>query len=446
MLDPQPLARPAAELLLLRYPDLDADAAARDPLWLLFLARCRNTLPAMETRIAALRRLALTRSDPALTPLAAALALQGFASGYMLPVSLEEHASVGALAAQPTPSSTLRQAMYAALIDLDVPPLHEATPLVAVLVKRTYTDLAEESALAEAMPSLSDTHRAASQHVRAQYESHPYPRWHAPPPPQRADVRAHLVALPGIDRAVLPRAPLATLVAGCGTGYEAIDLARTDPSLAITALDLSRASLAYAGRNAAELGLTNIAFVQGDLLDLDPADRRFDLITCTGVLHHLADPLDGLRTLASVLTPGGVLRIALYSRRVRALVREAHALIRARGWQGDDGIRALRAHILALPPDAPLACLTESDDFWSLSGCRDLLFHVLEHQFDLPQIARMLGAAGLELVGFDAPEEAGMLLGKSSPLDLAAWDAIEAEHPTLFAGMYALWCQKPATA
>src|SRR3546814_3829382 len=78
------------------------------------------------------------------------------------------------------------------------------------------------------------------------------------------------------------------------------------------------------------------------------------------------------------------MRIALYSRRARVLVREAHALIAERGWQGDDGIRALRAHILALPPEAPLARLTESDDFWSLSGCRDLLFHVLEHQFDVP--------------------------------------------------------------
>jgi SAM-dependent methyltransferase len=335
--------------------------------------------------------------------------------------------------------------MYAPLIDLAAPPFPTTSPLIAALVKRTLTDLAEERRLAEAVPSLGDTARSASQQVRAQYETHPYPRWDVPPPPHRADIRAHLAGLPGVDAATLPPAPLTMLVAGCGTGYEAIDLARTDPTLSITALDLSRASLAFAKRKSADLGL-DIAFVQGDLLDLDPAKHRHDLITATGVLHHLADPLEGLRALTAILAPGGVLRIALYSRRARALVREAHALIRACGWSGDDGIRALRAHILTLPPEAPLAPLTESDDFWSLSGCRDLLFHVLEHQFDLPEIGRMLDAAGLSLVGIDAPEQARALLDPASPLDLARWDAIEADHPTLFAGMVALWCQKLTTA
>src|SRR3546814_9760725 len=89
-LDPQPLAQTAAELLLLKHTDVDADAATHDPLWQMFLARCRNTLPAMEPRIAALRRHVLTHDDATLAPLAAALALQGFATGYVLPVSAEE--------------------------------------------------------------------------------------------------------------------------------------------------------------------------------------------------------------------------------------------------------------------------------------------------------------------------------------------------------------------
>ncbi|HVI99471.1 MAG TPA: class I SAM-dependent methyltransferase [Sphingomonas sp.] len=438
VLDPQPLANVVAALLLREHPDADAEAAVRDPLWLAFLARCRNTLRAMEPRIATLRRHVLTHEDPALDPLVAALALQGFATGYVLAVSAEEKAALR------TTSSTLRRAMAAPLIDLDAPP-SVTSPLVAALVKRTLTDLADERDRAAAMPSLGGTVRPASRQVRAQYESHPYPRWHAPPPPRLADVRAHLEGLPRIDHTALPPVPLATLVAGCGTGYEAIDLARTDPSLVITAIDLSCASLAFAQRNAVELGLGAIAFVQGDLLDL--GTERFDFITATGVLHHLADPLEGLRVLAGVLAPGGVLRIALYSRRARALVRAAHALIAARDWQGDDGIRALRAHILSLPPETPLARLAESDDFWSLSGCRDLLFHVLEHQFDLPEIGRMIDAAGLTLAGVDAAADAQRLFrdrfGEASPLDLAKWDALEADHPTIFAGMIHFWCQKP---
>src|SRR3546814_19995199 len=71
-LDPQPLAQTAAELLLLKHTDVDADAATHDPLWQMFLARCRNTLPAMEPRIAALRRHVLKPDAATLAPLAAA--------------------------------------------------------------------------------------------------------------------------------------------------------------------------------------------------------------------------------------------------------------------------------------------------------------------------------------------------------------------------------------
>jgi len=96
--------------------------------------------------------------------------------------------------------------------------------------------------------------------------------------------------------------------------------------------------------------------------------------------------------------------------------------------------------VLALPAEAPLARLRESDDFYTLSGCRDLCFHAHEHWYRLPQIGAMLRDAGLELARFDAPAEA-MALFRGDPLDLDAWDALEAEHPLLFAGMYHLWCR-----
>jgi SAM-dependent methyltransferase len=239
-----------------------------------------------------------------------------------------------------------------------------------------------------------------------------------------------------------PDDPARVLIAGCGTGYEPIDLARTDPSLAVTALDLSAASLAYGQRMTAALGVTNVRFVQGNLLEAARLGGAFDLVSSTGVLHHMARPGDGLAALARVLKQGGVLRIALYSERARAWVREAHRVIAERGWQADAaGIRAFRAHVLALPVDAPLARLKESDDFYTLSGCRDLCFHAHEHWYRLPQVAAMLRAAGLEVARFDAPPRATALF-RGDPLDLDAWDALEAAHPLLFAGMYHLWCRR----
>src|SRR3546814_7396335 len=79
-------------------------------------------------------------------------------------------------------------ALPISLIDLDAPPPPVSSPLVATLVERTLADLAEERRLAAALPGIGATNRPASQQVRAQYESHPYPRWQAPPKIGRAHV------------------------------------------------------------------------------------------------------------------------------------------------------------------------------------------------------------------------------------------------------------------
>lgn len=407
-LDPQPLARVTAELLL------HADEA--DPLWIAFLTRCINTHPAMETRLVAMRDALVAAGDTG--PLRAALALQAFANEHVWP---EPTADAGAL-----PDGELWH-----------------------LLARRREELHAEAEIAATIPSFAAAAPGISTAVRCQYEQHPYPRWQAPPASRRADFRRVLEALPGIDIAALPPAPLRLLVAGCGTGYEAIDMARMDPSLSVAAIDLSRASLAFAQRKAAALGVADIRFLQGDILALDQLGETFDVATSTGVLHHMADPDAGLASIAGVLRPGGVVRLALYSHRARAPVRAAHALIAERGWQGDaEGIRAFRAHILSLPAGDPLTVLRESDDFYSLSGCRDLAFHVHERQYRFPEIAALVAGAGLRLVGFDASPEAlahfGKMHGAADPLDLELWDAVEAEHPFLFAEMIHFWCQKPA--
>jgi len=416
-LDAQPLARVTAELLL------HADS---EPLWIAFLTRCINTHPAMEARLIAMRD-ALIAGDAA-SPLLPAVALQAFANQYVWPEP--EQAPAG-----------LAEALVRPLAEY---PDGELWQLLAHRVR----EIAVEREHAAALPGFA-TPEGLSAQVQRQYEEHPYPRWQAPPASRRTDFRQLLANLPGIDRAPLPLAPLTVLIAGCGTGYEAIDMARMDPSLSVTAVDLSRASLAFAQRKAGELGVSNIVFRHGDILALDRLGETFDVANSTGVLHHMADPDAGLASIVGVLRPGGVIRLALYSHRARAPVRAAHALIAARGWRGDaHGIRALRAHILALPDNDPLAVLRQSDDFYTLSGCRDLAFHVHERHYGFPEIAALLAGAGLGLVGFDASPEATARFrekhgANADPLDLDLWDAVEADHPFLFAGMIQFWCQKP---
>ena len=85
-------------------------------------------------------------------------------------------------------------------------------------------------------------------------------------------------------------------------------------------------------------------------------------------------------------------------------------------------------------------------DFYSLSELRDLLFHVQEHRFTIPQIKDCLSQLGLKFCGF----ESGKIVknfkltntGTDDPYNLDKWDLYEKDNPRSFAGMYQFWCQK----
>jgi hypothetical protein len=86
------------------------------------------------------------------------------------------------------------------------------------------------------------------------------------------------------------------------------------------------------------------------------------------------------------------------------------------------------------------------NDFYSLSTLRDLLFHVQEHRFTIPQIKDYLSDLGLNFCGFEADR---MLLnfkltntGADDPYDLDKWNTYEKDNPRSFGGMYQFWCQK----
>jgi hypothetical protein len=86
-------------------------------------------------------------------------------------------------------------------------------------------------------------------------------------------------------------------------------------------------------------------------------------------------------------------------------------------------------------------------DFFSLSECRDLLFHVQEHRFTLPQIKTLLAANGLRIIGFEhdaATREKyrARFPADEATIDLDLWHAFEQDNPDTFRGMYQFWVQK----
>lgn len=457
--DAQVLGRTAADLLLAKYPaadEVDLADMGGDPLVLAFLSRCLNVQPAMEVWLGAVRARLVQQANSghlsdAARSLTCALALQAFAAEYMTAsVATETDAVARLRSAGDGVGALLMAALSQPLIALQPLGVEAASMsavgegLGAMLLKRTLDDLRVERALAEAMPGPdgAGSEDQVSQQVRRQYEENPYPRWLTAPVAETGRLSTTLAAMPGFGR----RQPdlRRILIAGCGTGYEAIDIARCEPQAQVMAVDLSRASLAYGRRMADELGVGNIAFIQGDILDLRGVEAGFDLVTCTGVLHHMADTARGLAALRAVARPGAPMRVALYSERARAPVRAAHEVIAREGLEPTvSGVRALRQIAFAAPSGSALNALTTSDDFYSVSGCRDLFFHAHEQRFALPQVGLLLEQAGLVLIGLDAPPEAVAAFresyGDADRLDLTLWDRLEQAKPFLFAGMYPLW-------
>lgn len=299
---------------------------------------------------------------------------------------------------------------------------------------------------------LALTSDAVSLAVREQYEANPYPRLvslHRKPAEPLAFLLKGL--FPHFDRVPEPD-QLDILVAGCGTGQQALAAATRYHGARVLAVDLSRASCAATLGNARRWGLDNLRVAQADILALDALDQRFHLVEAGGVLHHLADPMAGWRVLTHRTLPGGLMKIGLYSEQGREGVMAARALLEQAGARTDpEGLRAARQLILDLPQGHLAREVLWSPDFYSLSGFRDLVLHVCEHRFTLEGIGEALDALGLELVGFQhGRPEPGRWYARRWPedtaqIDLSRWARVEAEHHRAFAGMYQFWCAKPAT-
>jgi SAM-dependent methyltransferase len=249
----------------------------------------------------------------------------------------------------------------------------------------------------------------------------------------------------------LGKATADILIAGCGTGQQALDAANLFAASRLLAVDLSLPSLAFAKRKARELGIGNIEFAQADILGLGALERTFDSIEATGVLHHLADPWAGWSVLLGRLAPGGVMRIGLYSALAHQDIVRGRRIVAERGYRATpDDIRRARQELIAIAAEQQLLFVRDSWDFFSISECRDLLFHVQEHRTTLPQIKGFLAAHDLQFLGFELADPLWRAYGVRFPADPARtdldhWHQFETENPRTFAGMYQFWVQKAAT-
>jgi 2-polyprenyl-3-methyl-5-hydroxy-6-metoxy-1,4-benzoquinol methylase len=315
----------------------------------------------------------------------------------------------------------------------------EWPPGVADLMRLQIREPLEEEEDRRRIPALTAIEDGISMQVMQQYDQNPYPRWTINRlAAQTGDMKRHVGAAHGGELG--PSRDI--LIAGCGSGQHATEMAQYFPDARILAVDISRASLAYARRKTREAGLRNIEYAQADIVELAAIGRSFDRIEAVGVLHHLAKPTAGWHVLLSLLRSDGIMRVGLYSEAARRSVVEARALIAERGYRATaEDIRAFRQTIVHNWDDERWKRLIKSRDFYSTSGCRDLLFNVMEHRFAIQDIVAFLNEQKLSFLGFELDTRTIEKFQQQYPdagslTNLDYWSAFEAANPQTFFNMY----------
>ena len=193
-----------------------------------------------------------------------------------------------------------------------------------------------------------------------------------------------------------PRGNLEILIAGCGTS-QAARYALREPDARVTGIDVSEASLRHTRELQRKYDLDNLELHQLPIERVQQIGRSFDLVVCTGVLHHLADPDHGLRALRGVLRPGGAMRLMVYARYGRAGIYMIQEYCRLLGIEASaTDLRTLRAALEALPAGHPISdLLRRSKDFWRPEAMADALLHPRDRAYTVPELYAWLDRCGM---------------------------------------------------
>lgn len=442
-------------------------ASLHDPLLINAMAYNSIQDPQLEEALVSIRRkLAQSPLNENLALFLTAMSLQCFLNEYLWDVTPEEEKRVAELKAKAEKGDAkledlLLLASYLPLYLLKNIHSYEdmlsVNELSALIWKRQVAEPLREITLREQIPCLTPIEDDISAKVQAQYEENPYPRWDELNIYPRMSFKAYLTnIMPFISKerfsAVNDHSKV--LIAGVGTGRQVLGNANIFPKFEFEAVDLSMTSLAYAARKKQELfPNAKINFAQADILRLEEAfpAESFEIIECCGVLHHMDDPMAGWKVLTRLLKKKGFMKIALYSKTARIAITAIREKINAENYPSTvEGIRAMRKFVKAgAASDPELNHLCHSPDFYSTSACRDLLFHVQEHQFTLPQIKEAIKELGLEFLGIDLHDaKANAELREMFSLSMASvptieqWEKFEEKHTGAFGGMYQFWLQK----
>lgn len=186
------------------------------------------------------------------------------------------------------------------------------------------------------------------------------------------------------------------LIAGCGTNQAAV-FASSNPGSKVVAIDVSQSSLDHHHYLKNTFNLKNLELHRLPIENLSSLNQSFDLIVSSGVLHHLADPLVGLQSLAGSLRPEGVIGIMLYATYGRLGVTMLQSVFRELGLGRDEpSIAIVREALANLPTGHPVASYLEiAPDLQYDAGLVDTFLHGRDRTYTVNECLDLTADAGL---------------------------------------------------
>ncbi len=197
------------------------------------------------------------------------------------------------------------------------------------------------------------------------------------------------------------------LVAGDGTGDASINWAETllGSEAEIVAIDLSATSIDRAKQRLSMRQLTNVTHHHMSILDLPTSGLgQFDVIECTGVLHHLPDPNAGLAALGDMLKDDGIMGLMVYAEYGRIgvyILQDLFRRLMSENMSRSEQLKMARAFLDNVPSTNWITVKNElflNDIQWpDGSGIFDLLLHTTDRSYTVPQLYDWVEGAGLKL-------------------------------------------------
>jgi SAM-dependent methyltransferase len=205
-------------------------------------------------------------------------------------------------------------------------------------------------------------------------------------------VHAHRIYWP--DREYTPE--LDILIAGCGANQAAC-FALTNPSAKVVAIDVSQPSLDHQQYLKDKHGLKNLELHLLPIEELSALGRDFDLVVSSGVLHHLADPHQGMQAIAGCLRRDGVASVMLYGKYGRIGVDLLASVFGDLGLgQDDSALQAVKETLPLLPADHPVrSYLKYASDLKTDAGVVDTFLHGRQRSYTVGECIDLVTSAGL---------------------------------------------------